>query len=96
MRRRAEVRSTAGDDIKVMIGDAFLGVNSWDGFLGSGDAQGVIMDYVSSFLSFTVRLLNRLSFVQHMYQIFSNDELARSNDEHIEVCNTQLSVFYTL
>ena len=27
-----------------------------------------------------------------MYQIFSNDELARSNDEHIEACNTQLSV----
>ncbi|KAL1697062.1 glycoside hydrolase family 5 protein [Schizophyllum commune] len=64
------VRSTAGDDIKVMIGDAFLGVNSWDGFLGSGDAQGVIMDY-------------------HMYQIFSNDELARSNDEHIEFACTK-------
>ncbi|TRM64212.1 glycoside hydrolase family 5 protein [Schizophyllum amplum] len=66
------VRETAGNDVKVMIGDAFLGVGYWDGFLNSPDAQGTIMDY-------------------HMYQIFSNDELARSNDEHISFACTKKS-----
>ncbi|KAL1738083.1 glycoside hydrolase superfamily, partial [Schizophyllum fasciatum] len=67
------VREEAGGDVKVMIGDAFLGVGSWDGFLtGSDGGQGVMMDY-------------------HMYQIFSNDELRRSNDEHIEFACTKKS-----
>ncbi|KAI0749793.1 glycoside hydrolase [Daedaleopsis nitida] len=39
------VRDAAGDSLKVMIGDAFLGVGSWDGFLMPPDAQGVLMDY---------------------------------------------------
>lgn len=34
--------------MKIMIGDAFLGVQSWENFLTNPDAQGVLMDYVSS------------------------------------------------
>ncbi|KAI0719308.1 glycoside hydrolase [Cerioporus squamosus] len=39
------VRNVSGTSLKVMIGDAFLGVASWDGFLTSPDATGVLMDY---------------------------------------------------
>ncbi|OSD06598.1 glycoside hydrolase family 5 protein [Trametes coccinea BRFM310] len=39
------VREVAGTSLKVMIGDAFLGVDNWDGFMTSPDAQGVLMDY---------------------------------------------------
>ncbi|EIN04828.1 glycoside hydrolase family 5 protein [Punctularia strigosozonata HHB-11173 SS5] len=66
------VREAAGGGIKVMIGDAFLGVDSWEGFLTYPSAEGVIMD-------------------NHEYQIFSVEELSRSEDEHIAfACNTTL------
>ncbi|KAH8118016.1 glycoside hydrolase family 5 protein [Phellopilus nigrolimitatus] len=57
-------RSAAGPQMKIMIGDAFLGVQSWDDFLTPPSAEGVLMD-------------------NHQYQIFSVDELSRSQDEHI-------------
>lgn len=41
------VRDAAGGGLKVMIGDAFLGVDSWDNFLQYPTAQGVLMDVVS-------------------------------------------------
>ncbi|KAI0635955.1 glycoside hydrolase [Trametes polyzona] len=39
------VRQAAGPSLKVMIGDAFLGVGHWDGFMTGSSAQGVLMDY---------------------------------------------------
>jgi glucan 1,3-beta-glucosidase len=39
------VRSAAGNDVKVMIGDAFLGVENWSDFLATPTSQGVLMDY---------------------------------------------------
>lgn len=39
------VRTAAGNGIKVMIGDAFLGVQNWNGFLTYPRGQGVIMDF---------------------------------------------------
>ncbi|KAJ8508798.1 hypothetical protein ONZ45_g8953 [Pleurotus djamor] len=39
------VRDAAGEDIKVMIGDAFLTVGNWQGFLTAPQGQGVLMDY---------------------------------------------------
>ncbi|KAI1796836.1 glycoside hydrolase [Ganoderma leucocontextum] len=39
------VREAAGASLKVMIGDAFLGVGTWDGFLTYPEAQGVLMDF---------------------------------------------------
>ncbi|KAF5367486.1 hypothetical protein D9758_003724 [Tetrapyrgos nigripes] len=65
------VRGAVGDDIRIGIGDAFLGVDNWDGFLTAPNGQGVIMD-------------------KHMYQIFSNLELSRSNDEHISFACSQI------
>ncbi len=41
------VRSVSSPNMKIMIGDAFLGVDSWQNFLTSPSAQGVLMDYVS-------------------------------------------------
>ncbi|KDR76186.1 hypothetical protein GALMADRAFT_67855 [Galerina marginata CBS 339.88] len=41
----AAVRSAAGDNVKIMIGDAFLGVNSWTNFLTAPQGQGVMMDF---------------------------------------------------
>lgn len=58
-------------NLVVMIGDAFLTVNSWEDFLTYPDATGVIMDV-------------------HQYQIFSNDQLARSFDEHIAFACSQI------
>lgn len=43
----SEVRNVSRPDMKIMIGDAFLGVDSWQDFLTSPSAQGVLMDYVS-------------------------------------------------
>lgn len=66
------VRQAVGDDMVVMIGDAFLGVSSWTGFLTAPNAQRTMMDY-------------------HEYQIFSQLELSRSWDDHINyVCQTHL------
>ncbi|KAJ3515266.1 hypothetical protein NMY22_g14496 [Coprinellus aureogranulatus] len=59
------VREAAGDDIKVMIGDAFLGVNHWTNFLVPPRGHDVMMDF-------------------HEYQIFSDGELDRSVDDHIQ------------
>ncbi|KAH9903048.1 glycoside hydrolase family 5 protein [Cubamyces lactineus] len=39
------VRDVAGASLNVMIGDAFLGVGNWDGFLTAPSAHGVLMDY---------------------------------------------------
>ncbi|KAF8808719.1 glycoside hydrolase [Phlegmacium glaucopus] len=39
------VRQAAGAGIKVMIGDAFLGVQSWTNFLVPPRGQGVLMDF---------------------------------------------------
>lgn len=41
------VRSVSNPQMKIMIGDAFLGVQSWEDFLTYPSAQGVMMDYVS-------------------------------------------------
>ena len=40
------VRTVAGSNMKIMIGDAFLGVQSWEDFLQYPSAQGVMIDYV--------------------------------------------------
>ncbi|KIM39880.1 glycoside hydrolase family 5 protein [Hebeloma cylindrosporum] len=63
------VRQAAGEDVKIMIGDAFLGVNSWTNFLTPPQGQGVMMDF-------------------HEYQIFSDLELDRSFDDHINFACT--------
>ncbi|KAF9267774.1 glycoside hydrolase family 5 protein [Marasmius fiardii PR-910] len=60
----AAVREAGGNNFKVMIGDAFMGVGNWQNFMKPPSAEGVLMDF-------------------HQYQIFSNQELARSFDEHI-------------
>ncbi|EFI27950.1 exo-beta-1,3-glucanase [Coprinopsis cinerea okayama7 len=39
------VRDAAGEDIHVMIGDAFLGVESWTDFLTPPRGHGVLMDF---------------------------------------------------
>ncbi|KAF9557434.1 glycoside hydrolase family 5 protein [Agrocybe pediades] len=65
----AAVRNATGSDMKVMIGDAFLGVDSWTNFLTSPQAEGVLMDF-------------------HEYQIFSDLELNRSFDQHIDFACT--------
>ncbi|RDB26208.1 Glucan 1,3-beta-glucosidase [Hypsizygus marmoreus] len=39
------VREAGDAGIKVMIGDAFLGVQNWNGFLAYPRAQGVLMDF---------------------------------------------------
>jgi len=39
------VRAAAGGSIKVMIGDGFLGVESWENFMTYPAFQGVFMDY---------------------------------------------------
>ncbi|KZV62907.1 glycoside hydrolase family 5 protein [Peniophora sp. CONT] len=66
------VREAAGDDVQVVIGDAFEGVDNWENFLNGDNATNVLMDF-------------------HEYQIFSDAELSRSEDEHIQyACNTIL------
>jgi glucan 1,3-beta-glucosidase len=40
------VRAAVGMEPKVMIGDAFLGVGSWNGYMNEPEASGVIMDLV--------------------------------------------------
>ena len=41
------VRDAAGSDVRIMIGDAFLGVQSWQNFMRPPDYQGVMLDIVS-------------------------------------------------
>ncbi|KAH9481736.1 Glucan 1,3-beta-glucosidase [Psilocybe cubensis] len=66
------VRDVAGDGMGIMIGDAFLGVQSWTNFLTPPQGHGVLMDY-------------------HEYQVFSDKELNRTFDEHIDfVCTNTL------
>ncbi|KAJ7475829.1 glycoside hydrolase family 5 protein [Mycena latifolia] len=74
------VRSSGGASNQVMIGDGFLGVDSWTNFLTYPSAQGVMMDYVGRCLP-----LCHLAYLQfqHEYQIFSPSELSRSFDDHI-------------
>ncbi|KAI0264501.1 glycoside hydrolase [Gloeopeniophorella convolvens] len=59
------VRQAAGSNPVVVIGDAFEGVDNWEGFLPFPQNTRVMMDY-------------------HEYQIFSDPELARTEDEHIQ------------
>jgi len=68
------VRTAAGIGTQVMIGDGFLGVDSWTNFLTSPSATGVLMD-------------------THMYQIFSDAELARSFAEHISFVCSQIPTY---
>ncbi|PPQ76324.1 hypothetical protein CVT24_008383 [Panaeolus cyanescens] len=63
------VREAAGDEVKVMIGDAFLGVNSWTNFLTPPNGHDAMMDF-------------------HEYQIFSDLELNRTFDQHIDFACT--------
>ncbi|KAJ7104177.1 glycoside hydrolase family 5 protein [Mycena belliarum] len=58
------VRSAAGSSNKVMIGDGFLGVDSWTNFLTSSSAQGVLMDF-HEYQLFSVPELQR-SFDDHI------------------------------
>jgi len=51
------VRNVVGSDIKVMIGDGFLGVQNWTNFLTPPAAQGVMMDY-HQYQVFTDAVLN--------------------------------------
>lgn len=56
-----------GENITVVIEDAFLGVQSWNGFLNAASgAANVLMD-------------------THEYQIFNDQQLALTWDEHIAV-----------
>ena len=48
------VRQAAGENVQIMIEDAFLGVQSWQGFLTYPSAQGVLMDTVSRLSTFTL------------------------------------------
>jgi glucan 1,3-beta-glucosidase len=41
-----QVRAAAGNNVKIMIGDAFLGLDSWYGYMKQPN-QGVMMDLVS-------------------------------------------------
>ena len=51
----------------------------------SPDAEGVLIDFVrESAPPFRVVAL-KMNLRQHQYQVFSNQELARSFDEHISV-----------
>jgi glucan 1,3-beta-glucosidase len=43
-----KVRANGGNDVKVMIGDAFLGVGNWDGYMKT--AHNVIMDLVRTIM----------------------------------------------
>ncbi|TFK40345.1 glycoside hydrolase family 5 protein [Crucibulum laeve] len=58
------VKQAAGQGIKVMIGDAFLGVNSWTNFLTHPGAQDVLMDF-HEYQIFSDLELNR-SFDDHV------------------------------
>ncbi|KAF8896377.1 glycoside hydrolase family 5 protein [Infundibulicybe gibba] len=60
----AAVRNEAGSSIKIMIGDAFLGVQSWTNFLTYPSAQGVFMDF-HEYQIFSDLELNR-TFDQHI------------------------------
>ncbi|KAH9959611.1 glycoside hydrolase superfamily [Russula dissimulans] len=59
------VRQSAGDDVVVVIGDAFEGVDNWQDFFPDAQHNRVMMDY-------------------HVDQIISNEELSRSQDQHIQ------------
>jgi len=58
------VRDAVGGNIKVMIGDAFLGVQSWTGFLDAPSAQGVFMD-IHQYQIFNDQQLN-FTYDQHI------------------------------
>jgi glucan 1,3-beta-glucosidase len=42
-----QVRAAAGNNVNIMIGDAFLGLGAWYGYMTPPDYQGVLMDLVS-------------------------------------------------
>ncbi|KIK63051.1 glycoside hydrolase family 5 protein [Collybiopsis luxurians FD-317 M1] len=58
------VRAAVGGGMKIMIGDAFLGVDAWTGFLTYPSAQGAIMDN-HVYQIFSIPELQR-SFSQHL------------------------------
>jgi glucan 1,3-beta-glucosidase len=42
-----QVRAAAGNNVNIMIGDAFLGLDAWYGYMTPPNYQGVLMDLVS-------------------------------------------------
>ncbi|PPQ85378.1 hypothetical protein CVT25_006409 [Psilocybe cyanescens] len=58
------VRAVAGDDMQIMIGDAFLGVESWTNFLTPPQGHGVLMDF-HEYQVFSDLELNR-TFDEHV------------------------------
>ncbi|PPQ76322.1 hypothetical protein CVT24_008381 [Panaeolus cyanescens] len=68
------VREVAGDNVKVMISDAYVGVETWVGFLTPPSGQNTMMDV-------------------HDYQIFVDDVLSRSIDEHIAASCANIQAF---
>ncbi|CAK5269394.1 unnamed protein product [Mycena citricolor] len=75
------VRAAVGPDIRVMIGDGFMGVDAWTNFMTYPSAQGVIMDY-HEYQLFSVPELSR-NFSEHIQFTCSSmadiDAFARNN-----------------
>jgi glucan 1,3-beta-glucosidase len=77
------VRDVAGVNVTVVIEDAFLGVQSWAGFLAEPSAVNTLMDVVRFYPLH--RHYSTHCSVKHEYQIFSDTQLAFTWDEHISV-----------
>jgi glucan 1,3-beta-glucosidase len=79
-----DVVRAQSSDLWVIIEDGFKGLAYWKGFMNTPEATGVMMDTVNAdqipFPSETVLTASQ----QHVYQIFSNDQLERTWDEHIQ------------
>ncbi|KAJ3815516.1 glycoside hydrolase [Lentinula aff. lateritia] len=60
----AAVRNAVGDTLNIMIGDAFLGVDAWDGFLTYPTGVNALMDN-HQYQIFSIPELQR-SFSQHL------------------------------
>lgn len=72
----ATVRSAAGDRLAVMIGDAFMGLDSWTNFLTAPNGQNVFLDFheyqIFSDLELNRTLPEHLSFAcQYKSQLSS-------------------------
>ncbi|KAH8100877.1 glycoside hydrolase [Cristinia sonorae] len=76
------VRQAAGDDIKVMIGDGFLGVENWSNFLTYPSAQGVFMDFHSyQIFNYNQIELSRPDHIKYSCQVL--DELRSFEQSNI-------------
>lgn len=61
------IRSVIGPNLNIMIGDAFQGVQSWNGFLTAGTgANGVLMDWVRCIHSDESVLIRRAAPVPNL------------------------------